>query len=208
VTAAENLILLCRFHHGRIHTTGWSVEKTGPGQAVITHHDGHEGQSGNDNQACGCSDWRTDQDMDAEHQGSDWDVFPTGLYRSEWSEAMKPELDGMAEAIDRDRAFQAMRAAKARCRAKFATPKPPSPVPVLGCPSGRLLGEAPPHQAAQPGPPEGSGPSPCPSQETKPSQHPPVAARLNPEPHTPGSRRQAITLRPPCRRCPPEPRTE
>jgi hypothetical protein len=144
VTAAENLILLCRFHHGRIHTTGWSVEKTGPGQAIITHHDGHDGQGGNDNQACGCSDWRTDQDMDAEHQGTEWDVFPTGLYRTEWSETMKPELDGMAEAIDRDRAIKAMRAAKARCRAKFAKPEqatpPPAPIPVLGCPSGRLLG--------------------------------------------------------------------
>jgi hypothetical protein len=139
-TAAENLILLCRFHHGRIHTTGWSVEKTGPGQAIITHHDGHEGQGGNDSHGCGCSDWRTDTDMDTEHQGTEWDVFPTGLYRTEWSETMKPELDGMAEAIDRDRALKAMRAAKARCRAKFATPKPPSPVPVLGCPSGRLLG--------------------------------------------------------------------
>jgi hypothetical protein len=141
VTAAENLILLCRFHHGRIHTTGWSVEKTGPGQAIITHHDGHEpvlsapGESG-----CGCSDWRTDHDMDTENQGSDWDVFPTGLYRSEWSEAMKPDLDGMAEAIDRDRAIQAMRAAKARCRAKFATPRPPSPVPVLGCPQQATAG--------------------------------------------------------------------
>jgi hypothetical protein len=142
-TAAENLILLCRFHHGRIHTTGWSVEKTGPGQAIITHHDGHEGQGGNDSQGCGCSDWRTDHDMDTEHQDSDWDVFPTGLYRSEWSETMKPDLDGMAEAIDRDRAIKAMRAAKARCRAKFATPRPPCPIPVLGCPSGRLLGEAP-----------------------------------------------------------------
>jgi hypothetical protein len=156
VTAAENLILLCRFHHGRIHTTGWSVEKTGPGQAIITHHDGHDGQSGNDNQGCGCSDWRTDHDMDAEHQGSDWDVFPTGIYRTEWSEAMKPELDGMAEAIERDRAITAMRAAKARCRAKFAKPEQVTParvpIPVLGCPSGRLLGEAPPHQAAQPDP--------------------------------------------------------
>jgi hypothetical protein len=213
VTAAENLILLCRFHHGRIHTAGWSVEKTGPGQAIITHHDGHDGQGGNDNQGCGCSDWRTDHDMDTEHQGSDWDVFPTGLYRTEWSEAMKPELDGMAQAIDRDRAITAMRAAKARCRAKFATPeqatpRPPSPVPVLGCPSGRLLGEAPPHQAAQPDPPEGSGPPACPSQETNPRQHPPVAARPNPDPHTPGSRRQTKALPLPCCRCPPEPRTE
>ncbi|GAA2170035.1 HNH endonuclease signature motif containing protein [Glycomyces lechevalierae] len=146
LTTAENLILLCRFHHGRIHTTGWSVEKTGPGQAIITHHDGHEA-GGNDSQGCGCSDWRTDHDMDTEHQGSDWDVFPTGLYRSEWSESMKPELDGMAQMIERDRAINAMRAAKARCRANFAKPDPesvaPIPVPVLGCPSGRLLGEAP-----------------------------------------------------------------
>ena len=43
-TNAANLILLCRFHHGRIHTTGWTVEKTGPGQAIITHHDDHETQ--------------------------------------------------------------------------------------------------------------------------------------------------------------------
>jgi hypothetical protein len=156
-TAAENLILLCRFHHGRIHTTGWSVEKTGPGRAIITHHDGHEpvlsapGESG-----CGCSDWRTDHDMDIEHQGSDWDVFPTGLYRSEWSEAMKPDLDGMAEAIDRDRAIQAMRAAKARCREKFGKPTTTQvPIPVLGCPSGRPLGgsAAQQHHAAQLEPP-------------------------------------------------------
>jgi hypothetical protein len=143
-TAAENLILLCRFHHGRIHTAGWTVEKTGPGTAVITHHDSHQGQGGNDNQACGCSDWRTDHDMDTEHQGTDWDVFPTGLYRTEWSETLKPDLDALAEAIDRDRAIKAMRAAKARCREKFKTPTPtptpPTPVPVLGCPSGPPLG--------------------------------------------------------------------
>jgi hypothetical protein len=145
-TTAENLILLCRFHHGRIHTTGWSVEKTGPGQAVITHHDSHEPapSAPGSNSGCGCSDWRTDHDMDTEHQDSDWDVFPTGLYRTEWSETMKPELDGMGQAIDRDRAIETMRAAKARCRAKFATPQPPtpapSPVPVLGCPSRQTAG--------------------------------------------------------------------
>ncbi|MCD0444171.1 HNH endonuclease, partial [Glycomyces sp. A-F 0318] len=38
-TNAANLILVCRFHHGRLHTPGWTVTKTGPGQAVITHHD-------------------------------------------------------------------------------------------------------------------------------------------------------------------------
>ncbi|MEV3938805.1 DUF222 domain-containing protein, partial [Glycomyces sp. NPDC049804] len=115
-TVAENLILLCRFHHGRIHTAGWSVEKTGPGQAVITHHDGQGGQGGNDSEGCGCSDWRTDRDMDAENEGTEWDVFPTGLYRTEWSEAMKPDLDALTEAIERDRAIKAMRTAKAKCR--------------------------------------------------------------------------------------------
>ncbi|GAB4006485.1 hypothetical protein GCM10029992_57300 [Glycomyces albus] len=41
-TVAENLVLLCRFHHGRIHSPGWSVTKTGPGQALIVHHEGHQ----------------------------------------------------------------------------------------------------------------------------------------------------------------------
>jgi SRSO17 transposase len=53
---------------------------------------------------------------------------------------MKPDPDAVAEATDRDRAIKAMRAAKARCRARFAildqtpepvTLKPPTPVPVL-----------------------------------------------------------------------------
>jgi hypothetical protein len=118
--------------------------------------------------------------MDTEHQDTEWDVFPTGLYRTEWSEGMKTELDGMAQMIDRDRAIKAMRAAKAKCREKFATPPPPSPVPVLGCPSGRLLGEAPPHHAAQPDPREGSGPPACPRQET--SRHPTPSNRCPPEP--------------------------
>jgi hypothetical protein len=192
-TTAENLILLCRFHHGRIHTTGWSVEKTGPGRAVITHHDGHNSapSAPGDDTGCGCSDWRTDQDMDTDNSGTEWDVFPTGLYRNEWSEAMRPDLDGMAQMIDRDRAITAMRAAKAKCRATFATPKPPSPVPVLGCPSRWTAGGAPPHQAPQPDPPEGSGPPACPRQETDPTQHPPVAARPNPEPTRPGGRKHA-----------------
>ncbi|THV31920.1 HNH endonuclease signature motif containing protein [Glycomyces paridis] len=54
-TVAENLILLCRFHHGRIHTPGWSVEKTGPGQALIVHHEGHESAPADIEGGCGCS---------------------------------------------------------------------------------------------------------------------------------------------------------
>ncbi|MFC3495125.1 HNH endonuclease signature motif containing protein [Glycomyces rhizosphaerae] len=142
-TIAENLILLCRFHHGRIHTTGWTVEKTGPGQAIITHHDGHHTSSiasaPDGNTGCGCSDWRTDHDMDTEHHGTDWDVFPTGLYRTEWSETMKPDLDALAEAIDRDRALKAMKAARAKCRAKFTTPNQatPTPTPPITPPIGK-----------------------------------------------------------------------
>ena len=130
-TNAANLILLCRFHHGRIHTAGWTVEKTAPGQAIITHHEGHEPQDDKGADGCGCSDWRTDADMDTENKGSDWDAFPTGLYRSEWSETMKPDLDLVAQEVDRARAVAAMNAAKAKCRAKF-TPRsteanPPEP---------------------------------------------------------------------------------
>ncbi|MEU6857940.1 DUF222 domain-containing protein [Glycomyces sp. NPDC046736] len=126
-TTADNLILLCRFHHGRIHTQGWTVEKTGPGQALITHHDhdttGTAAKQGATGQTdCGCEDWRTDHDIDAENQDSDWDVFPTGLYRTEWPPTMKPDLDARAEAISRERAHAALKKAKARCRERFANP--------------------------------------------------------------------------------------
>ena len=126
-TNAANLILLCRFHHGRIHTAGWTVEKTAPGQAIITHHDDHETQDGKADRGsgsggCGCSDWRTDADMDAEHRADDFDYFPTGLYRSEWSQNMKPDLDARAEAAEQARSLAAMRAARAQCRERFATP--------------------------------------------------------------------------------------
>jgi hypothetical protein len=96
-TEAANLILLCRFHHGRIHTTGWTIEKTGPGQAVITHHEGHE--SAPADSGCGCSDWRTDADLDEAFQDDKTNVFPTGLYLSEWSEAMEPELEAKFEQV-------------------------------------------------------------------------------------------------------------
>ncbi|HEX2143045.1 MAG TPA: DUF222 domain-containing protein, partial [Glycomyces sp.] len=139
-TTAENLILLCRFHHGRIHTNGWSVAKTGPGRAVITHHDGHDtgaGVEGMDGNECGCADWRTDAALDIENQGSDWEVFPTGLYRSEWSEGMKSDLDGHAEMVERERSLTAIEEARAKARARFRTHEPPEPVAAFPAnPSG------------------------------------------------------------------------
>jgi hypothetical protein len=95
-------------------------------RAVIVHHEGHwsiEVQS----EACGCFDWRTDADLDAESEGSDWHVFPTGLYRSEWSQVLQPDLDGHAEMVERHRALAAMKEAKAKAWARFAKTEPPQP---------------------------------------------------------------------------------
>ncbi|MDA1358443.1 DUF222 domain-containing protein [Glycomyces luteolus] len=218
-TVAENLILLCRFHHGRIHTPGWTIEKTGPGTAVITHHDSHDTQTGpsqggqgpSEGDGCGCSDWRTDKDMDAEHRDDDFDYFPTGLYRTEWSETLKPDLDALAEAIDHDRAVKAMRAAKAKCRETYGTPTPPAgpavpggPPPWLGCPPrwqpGRGREGTPPACRGQP-------PSSNPHQvrayrharqrqPTPAHTHPPPTQTLN----RPGSQRRTRSPSPPCRR--------
>ncbi|THV32271.1 HNH endonuclease, partial [Glycomyces paridis] len=124
-TVAENLSLLCRFHHGRIHTAGWSLTKTGPGKALIVHHD-HDttADTGADADAgavgCGCADWRTDADLDAVHTEAGEDLLPLGLYRSEWSEALKSELRGWADMADRARSIKAMNDAKARARARFS----------------------------------------------------------------------------------------
>jgi hypothetical protein len=124
-TNAENLILLCRFHHGRIHTTGWTVEKTGPGQALITHHEhlvtgqkapscegraetaaaGRAGATGNGENGCGCADWRTDADLDSILADEAADYFPTGLYPSEWSEGMRAELEEKIAQIKEAKAY-------------------------------------------------------------------------------------------------------
>ncbi|WP_322633504.1 HNH endonuclease signature motif containing protein [Glycomyces albidus] len=157
-TDADNLILLCRFHHGRIHTTGWTIDKTGPGQALITHHDhpadaavtlggatgcgqagqGQGGQAATGTETatgngCGCVDWRTDADLDTEHHGSDWDVFATGLYRTEWAASIKADLDTRAEAVQTERARTAIRQARTKARERFGTSqRPPRPAPPAG----------------------------------------------------------------------------
>ncbi|PRY60514.1 HNH endonuclease signature motif containing protein [Glycomyces artemisiae] len=113
-TNADNLILLCRFHHGRIHTAGWTVEKTGPGRAVITHHD-HPAASGTavlagaagngEAEGCECLDWRTDVDMDASVADDAKYLFPTGLYPFEWSSALASDLGSMAAQVQAAREY-------------------------------------------------------------------------------------------------------
>ena len=113
-TTAENLILLCRFHHGRIHTANWTVTKTGPGQALIVHHDHPVSGNATAEQAvasaareieCGCSDWRTDKDLDSTFADDAADFFPTGLYPSEWSERMRPDLEAKMAQVNEAKAY-------------------------------------------------------------------------------------------------------
>ncbi|GAB3645006.1 HNH endonuclease signature motif containing protein [Glycomyces tarimensis] len=132
-TVAENLILLCRFHHGRIHTPGWTITKTGPGKAMIVHHEGHEDTD--PDLTCGCSDWRTDADLDADFVDDIANAFPTGLYPEEWSETLKPDLEAAAEQADLEDALAAAKAARAKVRARFTTPAPkpePASAPATG----------------------------------------------------------------------------
>ncbi|GAB3644819.1 hypothetical protein GCM10028833_02490 [Glycomyces tarimensis] len=121
-TVAANLILLCRFHHGRIHTPGWTITKTGPGKALIVHHEGHEDTD--PDLKCGCSDWRTDADLDADFAEDIANAFPTGLYPEEWSETLKPDLEAVAEQAETEQVMAAAKAARAKVRARFITPAP------------------------------------------------------------------------------------
>ena len=120
-TVAENLILLCRFHHGRIHTPGWSVAKTGPGQALIVHHQGHEAAPTDIEDGCGCDcpDWRTDADMETEFRDDLSNLFPLGLYPEEWAETLKEDLNQVAAQTEADHAWAAIEEARAKARARF-----------------------------------------------------------------------------------------
>ncbi|MEU6859118.1 DUF222 domain-containing protein [Glycomyces sp. NPDC046736] len=109
-TNAENLILLCRFHHGRIHTAQWEVSKLSPGKAKITHT-----PSGTLD-----SEW-------AEDKGSS--DFATGLTPAEFSPAFKSELNSLAA----ENAWRKAFASKAKTRKRFTIdqPDPPPQSPKL-----------------------------------------------------------------------------
>ncbi|MEV3935521.1 DUF222 domain-containing protein [Glycomyces sp. NPDC049804] len=118
LTAAENLILLCRFHHSRIHTGKWDITKTGPGTAEIRH------------QRTGLTDeeWEADLLKD----------LPNGHDSSEWSPAYRRELTDYAAWY----AQKSMELTVAKTREKFRK-KETAPVvlredpgdpPFLTCP--------------------------------------------------------------------------
>ncbi|WP_460541888.1 HNH endonuclease signature motif containing protein [Glycomyces halotolerans] len=179
-TVAENLILLCRFHHGRLHTPGWTITKTGPGKALIVHHDRHDDTD--PDLKCGCADWRTAEDLDTEFAADVANVFPTGLYPDEWGPALRDELDRWAQHIGLDRDMKAAREARAKARARFRNdtgqPKPTPP------------------QAREPEPsPAPTTPPPCREPETAsrtvPAPTPATPAASMPPPGIKGERDSA-----------------
>ncbi|THV38648.1 HNH endonuclease signature motif containing protein [Glycomyces buryatensis] len=145
-TVAENLILLCRFHHGRIHTPGWNVTKTGPGQALIVHHDHDAAITADmaeyDTDGCGCADHRSSEDLEADFRDGLEDDFPTGLYPEEQTGIGNRDLKDTLDAYAMTQAKQAVDRAKAKLRERFTTP-----AEVLGRPDGRPSGERTPHSA-------------------------------------------------------------
>jgi hypothetical protein len=94
LTVAENLILLCRFHHSRIHLGRWEIKKIGPGKAEITHK-----RSG-----------ATDAEWEA-----DLKDLPNGHDTEEWSPAFKTQLTDYANWF----AQKSMAAAVAKTWAKY-----------------------------------------------------------------------------------------
>src|SRR5690606_1461929 len=117
-------------------------------QALIVHHDGHaDTEAGPDEtdpeMRCGCSDYRTDVDLDLGFQDDAANVFPTGLYPEEWSEKLKPDLNAAAEAIELRRIETELKEARARVRARFTAPEPaPETTPATGTETGTGTGTA------------------------------------------------------------------
>ncbi|WP_168801589.1 hypothetical protein, partial [Glycomyces buryatensis] len=130
-----------RFHHGRLHTPGWSVSKTGPGQALIVHHHGHEDApadmgeyatgNGSGGTGCGhgCEDHRTDADLDEDFTGGVDDDYPTGLYPEEHTAIANPDLKHDLDAYAMAQTDRAIKRAKAKTRERFTDTQTPTPAP-------------------------------------------------------------------------------
>lgn len=158
-TTPENMILLCRFHHGRIHTGKWEIEKTGPGKAVIRHRDCTDARPCRWCPACRESGRTRADVVDL------LDSYPRGLNRDEISPTYRRELDAYAQWAA-DQAIEAALEAKARAKARFRAESgeaaqaseslpveeqqttAPVRVPVPAAPETPILGER--HSALDP----------------------------------------------------------
>ncbi|THV43361.1 HNH endonuclease signature motif containing protein [Glycomyces buryatensis] len=200
-TNADNLILLCRFHHGRIHTPGWTVTKTGPGAALIVHHD-HADLAAADmaeyaegDHGCGCADHRSSEDLEVDFRGGIDDAFPTGIYPEEQTEITDRDLKTSLDAYQLAQVERCIKRAKAKARYRFSDTGNPKaviadrlgqPPGALPCPAARqqeAAGDAD-QQVPQPDPPgngtRGSGPSSC-----RRRHYPPPSLRPRPGPPRP-----------------------
>ncbi|THV37013.1 HNH endonuclease signature motif containing protein [Glycomyces buryatensis] len=200
-TVADNLILLCRFHHGRIHTPGWSVTKTGPGQALIVHHDGHEAapadmgeysaDEGSTGSGCGygCEDHRSSIDLDEDFRNGPDDAFPTGLYPEEHAQVPGRDLRDVLDAYALHRIGMDLKQAKARARERFRTPTTPEPEPAdrLRCPAARQQRRRGKRtiKGPQPDPPRNGTQGRAPRHAHRPNQPPTTPHRPTPHPHGP-----------------------
>jgi hypothetical protein len=126
-TSAANLILLCRFHHGRIHTDKWTIRKTGPGTAEIRHR------------RTGFSDaeWEADPDLPNGHDSSEWS--PT--YRRQLTDyadwfAQKSMEASIAKSRERFREIDAANLEKIRVEEPVRAAKPATPVVLREDPGG------------------------------------------------------------------------
>ncbi|MEU5156483.1 DUF222 domain-containing protein [Glycomyces sp. NPDC021274] len=155
-TTAENLVLLCRFHHGRIHTGKWDIAKTGPGRVAIRH------------KSTGCTDeeWEADLFKD----------LPNGHDSSEWSPTYRRELTDYAAWY----AQKSLEATIIKTRERFREPvaakemapavmrEDPGDPPFLTCPQRATAEGERRSKPAQPDSQGGPGPSACPVSETGP----------------------------------------
>jgi hypothetical protein len=93
-TNAANLILLCRFHHSRIHTGKWQIAKTGPGRALITRTGCTAATPCHRCPGCDEAGRSTTPLVDTDDLSAAFDV---DLEREEWSPRYRTELDALAQ---------------------------------------------------------------------------------------------------------------
>ncbi|MFC3491153.1 HNH endonuclease signature motif containing protein [Glycomyces rhizosphaerae] len=138
-TDADNLILLCRFHHGRIHTTRWRVEKTGPGKALIARTGCTEATPCLRCPACDEAGRTTKPLVDMDDLSAAFDI---DIESEEWSPTFRTELDALAQyAVDK--AIEAALASIERTRATHRAEAAPRAAAVEDEPASATTEPAP-----------------------------------------------------------------
>jgi hypothetical protein len=93
-TNTANLILLCRFHHSRIHTGKWQIAKTGPGRALITRTGCTAASPCHRCPGCDEAGRTTTPLVDTDDLTAAFDV---DIEREEWSPRYRTELEALTQ---------------------------------------------------------------------------------------------------------------